>query len=81
MVIGGYGGNALDSTEILSDNAWRIVTGKLPLGMYSMSAVNINNRIQTYGNWYLLMIEIESFKLNNLSLKGRTDRRTQISIS
>ena len=56
MVIGGYqhidGKHYyLDSTEILSDSAWRTV-GKLPLSMYSMSVATINNRIQTFGNWY-----------------------------
>ena len=53
MVTGGYllsGPGHLDSTEILSDNIWRIVAGKLPEPTYGMKLANIDNRILMFGN-------------------------------
>ena len=51
MVSGGArdGGIRIASTEIYSDNAWR-VAGALPRTMWGMSAATINNRFLLFGN-------------------------------
>ena len=50
MVTGGYGGGYLDSTEIFSDNVWRMVTAKLPSPMQGLRVATINNRVLAFGN-------------------------------
>ena len=54
MVTGGlgdWGGRSfLDSTEIFSDNVWRIVAAKLPRPMNSLRVATINNRVLAFGN-------------------------------
>ena len=45
----GNGGIRISSTEIYSDNAWRVV-GALPRTMWGMSAATINNRFLLFGN-------------------------------
>ena len=56
MVTGGYRSGFFDSTEIFNfnDNVWRIVSGKLPVKMYFMSAVTINNRVLAFGKLFLI---------------------------
>jgi len=50
LVTGGaLGTGDLDSTEIFHNNVWRIVAGKLPVGMYGMSVATINNRVLMFG--------------------------------
>ena len=49
MVTGGRSESHLDSTEIYSDNRWRTVAGKLPVKMYDLRIVSINNRVLLFG--------------------------------
>ena len=50
---GGYGGSfqtRLDSTEVLvnDESSWR-TTGKLPLAVYGISAISLNNEVYAMG--------------------------------
>ena len=53
MVTGGYNQftdpHYLDTTEIYSDDVWRIVAGKLPVGISSLRAVTIDQRVLLFG--------------------------------
>ena len=40
---------SLDTTEIFSNNIWRIVTEKLPVPMQSLRIATINNRLLLFG--------------------------------
>ena len=53
MVTGGfYAYGDLDSTEIFGDNVWRTVAAKLPVPMYDIRRVTINNRVLSFGNLF-----------------------------
>ena len=43
------GGNDHDSTEIFSDNSWRIVSSKLSSKIIGMQVGNINNKVLLFG--------------------------------
>ena len=56
MVTGGYDGpyvtgssSVLDSTEIFSDNVWKIAPAKLPIHLSSLKIATINNRVLSFG--------------------------------
>ena len=53
MVTGGYNQftdpHYLDTTEIYSDDVWRIVAAKLPVGISSLRAVTIDQRVLLFG--------------------------------
>ena len=49
MVVGGFGTQLLDTTEVYQDNAWRTVSGKLPRAMAYMAVTTINNKILLFG--------------------------------
>ena len=49
MVVGGFGTQLLDTTEVYQDNAWRTVSGKLPRAMVNMEVTTINNKILLFG--------------------------------
>ena len=51
MVTGGlsYSNNNMDTTEIFSNNIWRIVAGKLPVPMQSLSIATISDRVLLFG--------------------------------
>jgi len=56
LVTGGYGGSfqtRLDSTEVLvnDESSWR-TTGKLPLAVYGISAISLNNEVYAMGGYF-----------------------------
>ena len=59
MMVTGGGLGGLDSTEIFSDNKWRIVAGKLPVRLTFPRVETINNRVLVLGkqNIYFDLIQ------------------------
>ena len=63
MVTGGWSGSSntesissfLDSTEIFSDNIWRIVVDKLPFPMIGLGVQTINNKVLYSGNSFFVI--------------------------
>ena len=50
MVTGGiFATGELDSTEIFSDNIWRTVIAKLPVPMFDLGVITMNNRVLSFG--------------------------------
>ena len=59
MVTGGYtGSSSLDGTEIFNDNVWRTVeAAKLPAPIYGLRVATLNNRVLSFGNSFLFVID------------------------
>ena len=48
MVTGGSA-DGYDTTEVLFNNDWVTVSGKLPTGMYDLRAITFRNRVMVFG--------------------------------